>query len=335
MWNLRCLAGVYLLSATTLFTVQGVSASPQLFIGSTRNITRHAIVGRGFIERNADLTFGGTSAPIAVGQDGTFYATVHNMGYFPNPKIYAHRRGSSHPYRHFYLHPPFNYPQCAESYGDYATALAVDPQGFEYLGYFNGFTYPPQNDAPYALGSGTTSAPCSGIQVFPPNATEHTQPILYFALPTDHDFPAAMRVAGDGSLYVLGALNPKSIYVFANPSSQPSLVRSMTWQGIETFTGLALDDKRGMMYVASVCGACNYGRLYTFPEQFTPSQLPLASFLLPDQEALSVESFDSKLFVSSLDATIFDKTFVYNKVGPVRNRPTETLDVSGPLAVSP
>ena len=336
MWEPRHLAGFCLLIAAAGGTSRAIAASPQLFIGTTRNITRHAIVGRGFIERNADLNLTQTSAPIAVGPDGALYATIHNLQFRPSPQILVYRRDKTQAYRHFYLHPPFNFSSCAESYGDYATALAVDSQGFVYLGYWNGFSYGPSfTDIPLNLVPDTTNAPCSGIQVFPPNATEDTQPILYFALPSNKDWPIDMRVSDDGSLYVLDAAT-KSIFVYANPSTQPTLTRSMTWLGAEQFTGLALDDQRGLMYVASACNSpgCFFGRLFTFPEQFTASQTPLASFYLPESGfSFSVESFDSKLFVSSGNFNS-EYTLVYNKVGPLRNRPIEKVDVGGPLVIS-
>jgi len=154
------------------------------YVGQQEEILRYPFAG-GFPATQPDLIYQNVTQPIAVGQDGTFYATVplsccYGLGQIdvfpPNSNVVA--RQITLPYLH------------EDTTID--TALTEGAQGYLYVGY-----------AAFISGIQTgRPAPKQGIAIYPPGANGGGRPLRMFDVPRDVAGPYALASNVDGSLYV-------------------------------------------------------------------------------------------------------------------------------------
>ena len=341
MKMLRYVAFVCVLGACVV-GVPSLAFAGKIFIAATRHIARYDISQHGLIQGGPDLQFRASSDPIAVGADGTLYASIHNAGYYPVPRVLVYKPGETQPLRRFYVPTEGSPSNCDFNGGVYITSLAVDRDGYVFVGYFD-VTSLDQSEMPFLaplLGS-TSPTPCAGFQVFGPHANEHSHPLFTFGVPNQigGEYIVDSAVSQDGSLYAItfnqSHFGYGTVYVFGNPHSQPTLLRTLAWGGPEQITSLSLDDPRGLMYATGTCAdRCKVSQVMTFPEQFTPSQLPLSSFDMPGPNAeWWIDNYRDSIYLS-LRGRVSGETLTYRKGVSGKNPAVALLRASGEVRVA-
>ena len=209
--------------------------------GTTSQVERYRIVD-GFPAAHPDLIYPGVTTPMAVGADGSFYATLQPLGSYGESAIQIYPSGSNQPARTIVL------PSLSDI--TYAGALAVAPSGELYVGYSSGIS----GDAfarPFARGN--EDIPGHGIAVYLPQGTG-TLPLTAYSFADIFNGPAGLAFGPEGRLYVVGyresRFGPKYNYVteLAHPWSRPHIVdRLDVANGQATYaSSVAFTDPRKM-----------------------------------------------------------------------------------------
>ena len=155
------------------------------YVDQQQEILRYPFVGA-FPATQPDLVYQGVADPLAVGHDGTLYATVplsccYGLGQIdvfpPNSNVLA--RQITLPYLH-------------ES-TTIDTAIVEGAQAYLYIGY-----------AAFLSGirTGGKAAPKQGVAIYPPGANGGGRPLRMLSVPLDNSGPDALGFNPGGSLYV-------------------------------------------------------------------------------------------------------------------------------------
>jgi hypothetical protein len=188
-------------------------------LGGQNNIFRHTLV-LGMPSQQPDYAYGTISGFFALGPGGDVFAQAAAA----SPNVTRYVLDTNVPFSSLEISLP--------GYKLGLGAIAVDVHQFLYVSYAN---------------SGSTGNPY-GVLVYPPNATGNAAPIQNIGLaPRRPPFVFYMAFDSKGELFLSNAAM-NVIYVYSNPTTHPTLARTITSAAIHGPQGIAID-LQGELYV--------------------------------------------------------------------------------------
>ncbi len=204
------------------------------YVGTQEEILRYPFAGA-FPASQPDLIYQGVTEPIAVGHDGTLYATVplsccYGLGQIdvfpPNSNVFT--RQITLPYLH-------------ES-TTIDTAIVEGAQAYLYVGY-----------AAFLSGIGTgRPALKQGVAIYPPGANDGGRPLRMFDVPRDPGGPTALGFNVDGSLYTATMSSDdvhNRIWTLSDPLAGRDISSVLKLAASDYAEGIAFADRGRTEYV--------------------------------------------------------------------------------------
>jgi hypothetical protein len=207
------------------------------YVGQQQEILRYPFVGA-FPATQPDLVYQGVADPIAVGHDGTLYATVplsccYGLGQIdvfpPNSNVYTRQ---------------ITLPNLHED-TTIDTAMVEGAQAYLYVGY-----------AAFISGISTgRPAPKQGVAIYPPGANGGGRPLRMFDVPRDLAGPTALGFNADGSLYTATQSSDdvhNRIWTLSDPLGGRDITSVLKLASSDYAEGIAFADRGRMEYVLNL-----------------------------------------------------------------------------------
>jgi hypothetical protein len=256
--------------------VHGAAANEYLYVATYADnqqvVLRFPFVN-GFPARNPDLTFNNLTNPMAVGDDGTFYATV------PLPCCYGLGTIEVFPPNSTVVERQITLPNLNES-TTIDTALVEGPDAYLYVGY-----------AAFISGAEPHGrrAPKVGVAIYPPSASGGGPPLAMFDVPRDLAGPNALAFDQQGLLHVSTESSDdlhNRIWTVTSPLNGRSLSGVLKLAPSDNAEGLEFSDGGRSLY------ALEFGppssRVAVYPSGAHGHQPPSRQIVFPSTIALAL-----------------------------------------------
>lgn len=224
----------------------------------------------GIPAQKPDMRYNNATEPLAVGSDGTFYASVPFECCEAIQKLTTYAPNDNKPARHITL-------QYIQSDGTEALAMAVDANDYLYVAYAPLFSG--------ARGLRAGSAPAVGVAVYAPTQHGDSPPVQAFqvrAVSSPSQVNAeSMTFAPDGDLDVLVDDFPREILSFSDPLTNPQIARELVLPNNTEANGLTALSGGTDIYVLGTAPSGKVSEVDIYRGRAHGNAGPLRTFALP------------------------------------------------------